>query len=184
MSESTTKVIENVRKPIYATVGVSDAAVQAVSDIAVKVRERAERANGEVSGRVEEARTRLSTLTADVQEQFESLRERLSELQSSLPDDVAELRSKLTADEIKKLADEYRTVAVDRYAEYAQRGEGTVERLRTRPAYTTTVARTEEALGKVSERTRTVGEQAAKIVERFAGRVEETADTVADKIEV
>ncbi|NMN98200.1 heparin-binding hemagglutinin [Antrihabitans stalactiti] len=172
----TTKPIEAARKPLYATVGVGEAAVQTLSDVAV------------------EARARVTTLTADVQEQFEALRERFTGLQSSLPDDVAELRTKLTAEELRKIADEYRTIAIDRYSEFAERGEGAIERLRTRPAieeriekaedlYTKAVEAAEEALGTVSERTRTIGEQAAKLANRVAGRAEDTADAAADKVD-
>ena len=179
MSEAKDK---NVTKPLYATVGATDLAIQAVAEVVAKVRERAENTSTDVSGRVDEARERFSTIPADVQDQIDALRDRLAGLPAELPDELAELREKFTVDELRRVADSYLKVAVDLYADLAERGEGAVERLRTKPSvdariekaegfYSDAVSLTEEALGKVSERTRAVGEQAVKFAGRASTRV-------------
>jgi heparin binding hemagglutinin HbhA len=190
--------IDGVRKPLYATVGAYDAAFNAIADLVTQVRDRAENTSTDVTSRVDEARDRVATLPADVQEQIEALRERLSSLPSELHEDIAELREKFTVEELRKAAESYLKVALDVYSDLAVRGEETVERLRTKPTvseriekveglYNDAVSRTEEALSKVSERTRTVGEQAAKLTGRSGGKAEATVadatDSVAEPIE-
>lgn len=191
MSEAKDK---NVTKPLYATVGATDLAIQAVAEVVAKVRERAENTSTDVSGRVDEARERFSTIPADVQDQIDALRDRLAGLPAELPDELAELREKFTVDELRRVADSYLKVAVDLYADLAERGEGAVERLRTKPSvdariekaegfYSDAVSLTEEALGKVSERTRAVGEQAVKFAGRASTKAEEAADDAADTVD-
>ncbi len=186
--------LDNVKKPIYATVGAGDVVVQAVADVVAQVRTRAENTSTDVSGRVEEARERIAAVPADIQEQVTALRERLAGLPSELPEDLAELREKFTVEELRRVAEAYLKVATDLYADLAERGESTVERLRTQPAvsdrieraegiYNEAVNRTTEALGLVSDRTRTAGDQAVKFANKVAGRAEETADAVAEEVE-
>ena len=148
MTETTDKTIVNVTKPLYATVGAGDAVVAAVADAVAKVRERAETTRTEVSGRVEDARERLETL-----------RQRVTGLPSELPE-WAEVREKLTVEELRRLAEEYRTSAGDRYADLAERGE--------------------ETLDRVSARARSVGERAAKLAGRGTDRVEEAPVTAGE----
>jgi heparin binding hemagglutinin HbhA len=140
-------------KPFLAAVGAGDAVYAVVTDVVTQVRER--------TGRVEEARERFANVPADVQAQFESLRERLAGLPSELPEDLAELREKFTAEELKRLADEYRAKVLDLYADLAVRGEETVERLRANhlvedrierveALYKDATVRAEEALDRVN----------------------------------
>jgi len=149
-----------VTKPLFAAVGAGDAVYAAALDVVTQVREKAG-STAEVNGRVEEARERFAHVPADVQAQFGSLRERLSGLPGELPDDLAELRDKLTAEELRKLAEEYYAKAVDLYTELATRGEETVERLRANQAvedriervetlYKDATSRAEDVVGKVN----------------------------------
>jgi heparin binding hemagglutinin HbhA len=154
LTETTHKTIVNVKKPLYATVGVGDVAVAAVADVVGKVCERAQTTRTDVSGRVEEARERFAARTTGARERVETLSKRVTGLGSELPE-WAELREKFTVEELRKVAEEYRTGAVDRYADLAERGE--------------------ETLDRVSERARSVGERAAKLAGRGTGRVEEEA---------
>ncbi|MGW0245830.1 heparin-binding hemagglutinin [Nocardia goodfellowii] len=148
-----------VTKPLLAAVGAGDAVYTVVTDVVTQVRERA--VGTDVSGRVDEARERFAHVPADVQAQFETLRERLAGLPSELPEDLAELREKFTAEELKKLADEYRAKVLDLYADLAVRGEETVERLRANhlvedqierveALYKDATVRAEEALDRVN----------------------------------
>ena len=76
-----------------------------------------------------------------------------------------ELRAKFTVAEVRKLTEEYRKSVLDYYADLAERGEGTYDRLRSHPAvderverveslYRDAVSRTEDVVEKVSDRAR------------------------------
>ncbi|MGW0184097.1 heparin-binding hemagglutinin, partial [Nocardia sp. NPDC003345] len=144
-------------KPLFATVGATDAVYAAVVDAVTQVRERAT----DVNGRVDTARERFAGLPADVQTQFEQIRTRLSELPSELPEDLAELREKFTTEELRRLAEQYYRQVLDLYADLAVRGEETVDRLRTNHLvdeqvgrvesfYKDASVRAEEVLGRVN----------------------------------
>ncbi|OOL28330.1 heparin-binding hemagglutinin, partial [Rhodococcus rhodochrous] len=177
---------KNFATPLYAAVGAGDAVVQAVADVVARTRRRAETTGTDVTDRVDSARGRLADFQEDLTENVESLRERLAGLPAELPEDLAELREKFTAEELRKVAEAYLKVASDIYTALAERGEETIERLRKQPVVEESIGRaeaafgdavelTEEALGTVARQTRAVGEQAAKLAGRAAGRIEETA---------
>ncbi|MBF6182939.1 heparin-binding hemagglutinin [Nocardia otitidiscaviarum] len=179
-----TKLPTAVAKPLYAGVGAGDTVYAQVKDIVEKVREQV--AATDVSGRVEEARERFANLPADVQEQIETIRTRVSSLPSELPDDLAELREKLTAEELRRLADQYYHQVLDLYADLAARGEETVERLRANPTfeerfeqvesfYSDLVTRTEDVLGKVQD-------QVGPLLGRAAEQAEEIEETVEAEV--
>lgn len=131
-SPSESKVIDNVTRPLYATVGAGDAAVQAVADAVAEVRQRAEHTGTEVSGWFEDARERVGSLPTDVQERIEAFRQRLAGLPSDLSG-RAQVREAFTVEGLRNDYEEYRKGAVELYADLAERGAGAVERLRTRP---------------------------------------------------
>ncbi|MEV6277539.1 heparin-binding hemagglutinin [Nocardia sp. NPDC051832] len=158
-----------VTKPLLAAVGAGDAVYAVVTDVVTQVRERA--AGTDVTGRVEEARERFANVPADVQAQFESLRERLAGLPSELPEDLAELREKFTADELKKLADEYRAKVLELYADLAVRGEETVERLRANHLVEDQIERVEAAYKDASARAEAAYKDAAVRAEEALERV-------------
>lgn len=118
-SPSESKVIDNVTRPLYATVGAGDAAVQAVADAVAEVRQRAEHTGTEVSGWFEDARERVGSLPTDVQERIEAFRQRLAGLPSEIPG-WAQVREAFTVEELRKNYDEYRKGAVDLYADLAE----------------------------------------------------------------
>ncbi|MEV0368204.1 heparin-binding hemagglutinin [Nocardia fusca] len=149
-------------KPLFATVGATDAVYAAVVDAVTQVRERATDVNGRV--RVEEARERFAGLPADVQTQFEQIRARLSELPSELPEDLAELREKFTAEELRKLAEQYYRQVVDLYADLAVRGEETVERLRANHLV-------EEQVGRVETLYKDASVRAEEVIGRVNGLI-------------
>ncbi|WP_405486452.1 heparin-binding hemagglutinin [Nocardia sp. NBC_00511] len=179
MTETT--LTATVTKPIYATVGAGDAIYAAALDLVSQLRERA--VGADVSGRVEEARERFANLPADLQEQVETLRQRVQALPSELPEDLAELREKATPDELRKLVDQYYHQLLDLYTDLAARGEETVEKLRTNPAfeerfeqvesrYNDLLAQTQDVIGKVSEQ-----------VGPYLGRAKETVEDVAETVD-
>ncbi|MFE3053848.1 heparin-binding hemagglutinin [Nocardia sp. NPDC059239] len=158
MTES--NLTATVTKPIYATVGAGDAIYAAVLDAVSQIRERA--TSADVQGRIDEARERVANLPADLQEQAETLRQRVQALPSELPEDLAELREKATAEELRKLVDQYYHQLLDLYADLAARGEETVEKLRSNPAfeerfeqvetrYNDLLSQTQDILGKVTD---------------------------------
>ncbi|MGI5222749.1 heparin-binding hemagglutinin [Nocardia sp. CA-290969] len=156
-------------KPLFATVGATDAVYTAVLDAVTQVRERAT----DVNGRVDEARERFAGLPADVQTQFEQIRTRLAELPSELPEDLAELREKFTAEELRKLAEQYYRQVVDIYSDLAVRGEETVERLRANHLV-------EEQVGRVESLYKDASSRAEEVLDRvngLIGRPGKPADT-------
>ncbi|WP_067815724.1 heparin-binding hemagglutinin [Nocardia inohanensis] len=169
-----------VTKPIYATVGAGDAVYAAVLDVYAQLKDRA--AAVDVNGRVEEARERFANLPADAQGQFETLRQRVQALPSELPEDLAELREKATPEELRKLVDQYYHQLLDLYADLAARGEETVEKLRSNPAfeerfeqaeglYNDLLAQTQDVFGKVTD-------QVAPLLGRAKEEAEEVVETV------
>ncbi|UPG68953.1 heparin-binding hemagglutinin [Gordonia hongkongensis] len=158
--------------PLYAAVGAGDYAFAQVTEKLTELRERTEAAAETAQSRFDEAKTRIGSLSEEV------------------PSDLDELRGKLTAEELKRLADPYVEKAYGFYTSLAERGEATLERLRTKPlvqenlsraekVYNDAVDLTEDALGVVSTQTRLVGDRAAKL----AGRASEQVEDVAVAIE-
>ncbi len=156
--------IDNVKNPLYVAVGAGDYALQAVNDVATKLRERAE------------------ARTAEWQAKAEETRERLQGLPEEVPTQIADLREKFSPEELRKVAEAYVQVATDLYNSLAERGEEAVERLRHQPLVEENIERaegyvadardlTEDALGTVAARTREVGERAAKLGGRAATRI-------------
>lgn len=164
MTEKNTTV-----KPLFATVGATDAVYAAVLDAVTQVRERAT----DVNGRVDEARERFAGLPADVQTQFEQIRARLSELPSELPEDLAELREKFTSEELRKLAEQYYRQVLDLYSDLAVRGEETVERLRANHLV-------EEQVGRVESLYKDASGRAEEVIDRVSGLIARSGKTPAE----
>ncbi|GAA2055869.1 heparin-binding hemagglutinin [Williamsia deligens] len=167
--------------PIYAAVGAGDLALQQVNEVLSQLRERAESATETAQARVEETRERI-----------EGTRERITSLPEDIPSNIEELRTRFTSEELRKVAEAYIEVATGIYNSLAERGEETVERLRSQPefqenvskvekAYNDAVDLTEDALGTVSSQTRAVGERAAKLANLASGKVSGAAGTVEAK---
>ncbi|WP_280401373.1 heparin-binding hemagglutinin [Nocardia carnea] len=156
-------------KPLFATVGATDAVYTAVLDAVTQVRERAT----DVNGRVDEARERFAGLPADVQTQFEQIRARLAELPSELPEDLAELREKFTTEELRKLAEQYYRQVLDLYSDLAVRGEETVERLRANHLV-------EEQVGRVESLYKDASSRAEEVLGRVNGLIGRPGKAAAD----
>ncbi|HZQ30186.1 MAG TPA: heparin-binding hemagglutinin [Mycobacterium sp.] len=153
--------VEDLKAPLLAAVGAADLALERVNDIVLALRERAEEARTDASGRVEETRGRIAKLRED------------------LPQRAEELRDRLSSDELREAAEGYREQATELYNELISRGEAALERLRSQPGFeerraqaekrfSETVELTQEALGNVASQTRAVGERAAKLIGRDA----------------
>src|SRR5919199_3496015 len=150
---------ESVRTPLLAALGAGDLATQAVIDAVTKAR-------------------------AKVNEGATTARE-------SVPTDLAGLREKVDPAELRKLVDEYTEAAQKLYHKLADQGEDTLTKLKANPQVHKAIDQVEEAiatlqervgdvagdarelaeevLAKVSRRTRSVGEKAARTVTRTAG---------------
>ena len=125
-----------------------------------------------------------------------------------LPGEVAGLREKLEPAELRKLVDAYTQSALHLYSYLAEQGEATLEKLRAQPQVQKATAQVEEVveaaqkraesaaadareladdvLGKVTRRTRSVGEKAAVAIddasEALAETVEEVGGDVAHEV--
>ena len=187
MCSSDLTTVEDLKAPLLAAVGAADLALATVNEIVVTLRERAEEARTDASERAEESRAKLTARVDDA-------RDRLTKLQSGLPKELGELRERLSADELRKVAEEYSEAANSTYNKLVERGEAALERLRNQPALEEAADRVEEyvdqaveltqdALGTVASQTRAVGERAAKLVGvELPGRVEDAADEVTSAI--
>ncbi len=153
-------------------------------------RAAAETAQSRLEARYSETKALITDLPETAQSRFDEAKTRIGSLQEEVPAEIEEIRGKLTTEELKKLADPYVEKATEFYNSLAERGEATLERLRTKPVvqenltrvekvYNDAVDLTEDALGVVSSQTRLVGERAAKL----AGRVSDEVEDVAVAIE-
>ncbi len=181
MAENPT--VEELKAPLLAAVGAADLALATVNEIVGTLRERAEEARTDASARAEERRAKLTARVDDA-------RDRLTKLQEGLPKELGDLRDRLTADELRKVAEEYAEAAQSTYNKLVERGEAALERLRNQPALEDATERVEEyvdqaveltqdALGTVASQTRAVGERAAKLVGvELPGKVNQAAAPV------
>src|SRR6202008_4288050 len=112
-----TQNVEDLRAPLLAALGAADLALATVNDLIINLRERAEETRTETRSRVEERRARLS------------------KLQEDLPEQLTELRERFTAEELRKAAEGYLEAATNRYSELVERGEATLERLRSQSGF-------------------------------------------------
>ena len=176
MAENQT--VEDLKAPLLAAVGAADLALATVNEIVATLRERAEEARTDAGVRAEERRAKLTARVDDA-------RDRLAKLQEGLPKELGDLRDRLTADELRKVAEEYADAAQSTYTKLVERGEAALERLRNQPAiegateraeeyFDQAVELTQDALGTVATQTRAVGERAAKLVGvELPGKVDE-----------
>jgi heparin binding hemagglutinin HbhA len=143
-----TVALERARIPLLALVGVSDIAAKSVVDTVQKVRKQ-------VNERAEAARS-----TVD-----------------ELPGEISGLRSKLDPTELRKVVDSYTASAVQYYQYLAEHGEQAIDRLRSQPQVKRALEQAEAAagdareladdvLGRVTRRTRSVGEKTARATEK------------------
>ncbi|HEX5401180.1 MAG TPA: hypothetical protein VFX16_02620 [Pseudonocardiaceae bacterium] len=163
--------LEQARNPLLAALGAGDVATQAII-------EAVNRTRTQMTERAEQARAVVD----------------------ELPTDVADLRGKLDPAELRKLVEQYADAAQKLYQYLTEQGEQTLDKLRTQPQFKRAFEQFDQAaqaaqqraesaagdvreladdvLGKVSRRTRSTGEKAARAAEHVA---DEVADTVAEQ---
>jgi heparin binding hemagglutinin HbhA len=125
MNETNERPSEGMVKPLLAVVGAGDLAVAAIAGMLPTIWERARDTGSEVS-------ERARALPTEAQDEIAALREKLAAVRSDVPEEIAELRGRFTAGEVRKVAEEYRTVITDNYDNLVVRGEQTLERLKAR----------------------------------------------------
>ena len=167
--------VEQVRTPLLAAIGAGDLATQAVVDAVNKARSRVTERAEAAKGAVEE-----------------------------LPTDLTGLREKLDPAELRKLVDEYTEAAQKLYQKLTDAGEDAVAKLRNQPQVKKAIDQLEEAiatlqervgdvagdareladdvLAKVTRRTRSVGEKAARSVQQSAAEVAEVVTEAGDDV--
>jgi heparin binding hemagglutinin HbhA len=177
------QAVEALRTPLLAALGAGDLATQAVRDAVHKTRERVNEGAEAARGAVDE-----------------------------LPHDLAGVREKLDPAELRKLVDEYTEAAQKLYQKLADQGEDTLHKLQAQPQVRKALDQLEEAiatlqervggvvgaaagdareladevLAKVTQRTRSVGEKAARTAQRAGAEagaaVQEAGDDVAHQV--
>jgi heparin binding hemagglutinin HbhA len=167
--------VEQVRTPLLAAIGAGDLATQAVVEAVNKARTR-------VNERAEATKTAVE----------------------DLPTDLTGLREKLDPAELRKVVDEYTEAAQKLYQKLTDAGEDAVTKLRNQPQVKKAIDQLEEAiatlqerlgdvagdarelaedvLSKVTRRTRSVGEKAARSVQRSAAEVAEVVTETGDDV--
>lgn len=150
------------RQALLAALGAGDLAAKAVVEALGKAKERADEARSQAV---------------------------------DIPNELKDLREKLQPAELKKLVDAYTTSAVNLYTYLADQGEQTLEQIKAQPQVKQAVEQVEQAveaaqkraesaaadakvladdvLGKVTRRTRSVGEKVAHEVEDAAEKLAE-----------
>jgi heparin binding hemagglutinin HbhA len=167
--------VEQVRTPLLAAIGAGDLATQAVVEAVNKARTR-------VNERAEATKTAVE----------------------DLPTDLNSLREKLDPAELRKLVDEYTEAAQKLYQKLTDAGEDALSKLRSQPQVKKAIDQLEEAiatlqdrvgdvagdarelaedvLSKVTRRTRSVGEKAARTVQSSAAEVAEVVTEAGDDV--
>jgi heparin binding hemagglutinin HbhA len=146
------------RTPLLAALGAGDLAAKAVVEALNKARNA-------VSERTESAKSAVD----------------------ELPGELNGLRDRLDPAELRKLVDAYTQSALQLYSYLAEQGEQTLEKLRSQPQVRKAFEQVEEAtgdareiaddvLGKVTRRTRSVGE-------KVAGATDDASEKIAEKVE-
>jgi heparin binding hemagglutinin HbhA len=173
--EALNTAVEQIRTPLLAALGAGDLATQAVVDAVNKARTR-------VTQRAEAAKGAAT----------------------ELPTDLTGLREKLDPGELRKLVDEYSDAAQKLYQKLADQGEDTLTKFRSQPQVRKALEQLEEAiatlqdrvgdvagdareladdlLAKVSRRTRSVGEKAARSAETVSAETAEAVDEAGDDV--
>lgn len=168
---------EAIRTPLLAWLGANDLAASTMTEAVTKARARAAERREAVTARAGKVQERLN----------------------DLPNELSELRSKLTSDELRKYADTLSKQAKEAYDELAKRGEAALVKIRQQPQVARALKTFEGAsgdfearvdglvddvrdaadnvLGRVSTRTRSAGEKAARATESAAA---DAAEAVAD----
>jgi len=167
------------RTPLLAALGAGDLATKAVIEALTK-------AKTTFDERTEAAKTAVD----------------------ELPTELSGLREKLDPAELRKLVDAYTQSALHLYTYLAEQGEATLEKFRAQPQVKKALDQVEgvvdaaqkraesaaedareladDVLGKVTRRTRSVGEKTARAVneasEKLAEAVEEAGDEVAHEV--
>ncbi|WP_199441596.1 hypothetical protein [Umezawaea beigongshangensis] len=116
--------------------------------------------------------------------------EERSEAAKNAPNEFAGLRDRLDPAELRKLVDAYTQSAMQLYGYLAEQGEQTLDKLRSqqqvKKAADDARELADDVLGKVTRRTRAVGEKVADatddVTEKLAVTVEEVGGDVAHEV--
>ncbi|HEY0639695.1 MAG TPA: hypothetical protein VGD67_18775 [Pseudonocardiaceae bacterium] len=195
-----TDALEQARTPLYAVLGAGDLATEALREYVAKARGEAGGQAKDVQARVTDLQTRLTELQDRLVEVRAQVRSKVGEL----PDDVAELRGRLEPAELRTALENYRRALQDLYSRLAHRGEETADKLLRQPRVRQAMDRvetvadttedrvgklvddaremTDDVLGRVTRRTRSVGEKTAIATERAAGELAEAVEDAGDDL--
>jgi len=172
-----TQLPEAVARPVYAGVGATDRAIEAVRSAVADVQKRALAVQQDVSKTVSDLdyqpqalreqatralTERVDTIGKDAQARRKAVEQRLAELQT----EARELPVRL-----QKLVDEQVAGAVETYDELVRRGETLVGRIRRQPATQEATA----AAATTAAKAKTTRTQATKTAQKSASTAKRTA---------
>jgi heparin binding hemagglutinin HbhA len=150
--EALNTAVEQVRTPLLAAIGAGDLATQAVVEAVNKARARASERAEAVKGAVED-----------------------------LPTDLTGIREKLDPTELRKLVDEYTEAAQKLYQKLTDAGEDAVAKLRSQPQVKKALDQLEEAIATLQERVGDVAGDARELAEDLLGKVTRRTRSVGEK---
>jgi len=172
-----TQLPEAVARPVYAGVGATDRAIEAVRSAVADVQKRALAVQQDVSKTVSDLdyqpqalreqatralTERVDTIGKDAQARRKAVEHRLAELQT----EARELPVRL-----QKLVDEQVAGAVETYDELVRRGETLVGRIRRQPA----TQEANAAAATTAAKAKTTRTQATKTAQKSASTAKKTA---------
>ncbi|HUQ57457.1 hypothetical protein [Lentzea sp.] len=137
------------RQALLAALGAGDLAAKAVVEALTKAKERAD-----------EARVQAK----------------------DLPAEFGDLREKLQPAELKKLVDAYTASAVNLYTYLAEQGEQTLEQIKAQPQVKQAVVQVEQAVGAAQKRAGTAAADAKVIADDVLGKVTRRTRSVGEKV--
>ncbi|HEY0447541.1 MAG TPA: hypothetical protein VGD70_00320 [Actinophytocola sp.] len=146
------QAVDLLRTPLLAALGAGDLATQAVRDAVNKTRSRVNEGADAAKGAVDE-----------------------------LPSDLAGLRDKLDPAELRKLVDEYTDAAQKLYQKLADQGEDTLTKLRAQPQVRKALDQVEEAIATLQERVGDVAGDAREVADEVLARVTRRTRSVGEK---
>jgi heparin binding hemagglutinin HbhA len=175
--------LEQARTPLYVALGAGSLASEAVASYARKARGEAYGQAGTAQARVADLQARLTELQGQLTDLPVRLRTRLAEV----TEEMTALRGKLDAAELRELADAYRRTMQEVYERLAARGARVYGELAAQPQLKRAVGRVEQATDTAEVRVERFVEEARVIAEdvlaRVTRRTRSTGETAARKTE-
>jgi heparin binding hemagglutinin HbhA len=143
---------DGIRTPLLAALGAGDLATKAVVDAVTRTRTKVGEGTTTARGAVD-----------------------------TLPRDLAGLREKVDPAELRRVVDEYTEAAQKLYQKLADQGEGTLTKLKSQPQVSSAIDQLEQAIATLQDRVGDVAGDARELAEEVLGKVTRRTRLVGEK---